>query len=235
MSRKSSFDLDNEYRLMLKGLLDDALDTYSLYEYSDFTDRDFTVSYKRGDGWFLEGLISMLKDKKCGIKERNTLRKGTKNYHAIFRDENGLIRKVNKYVNGSVDVTFFAVYKENKRYLLPFSDKYKCRYPTYVIVTEYADRSIIREYMVESTQIVYTSYEKLSDNEYKVEEINYVPDGEYPVLECEIYVISVGLVAEYRDRKGYSWYDEFNCIKKGITYAAELPEHIVRVAETEET
>lgn len=42
---------------------------------------------------FQLALIPRLRDEKQGVKERDKLRKGTKNYYAVYRDEQGLIKK----------------------------------------------------------------------------------------------------------------------------------------------
>lgn len=229
---KSKYDLDNEYRLMLKSLMEDAQAVCRQYEYGDFADGDYSVSYKRNKNWFLEGLVPRLRDEKQGVKERDKLRKGTKNYYAVYRDEQGLIKKAVSYVGGEADVTYFAVYKGNKRYLLPFSDDWQGRYPTYTIVAEYSGCEIIKEYMADDSQIVYYGYEKRSEEEYRVEVINYIPNGAYPVNAYEVFTVSLVNGIEYSDERSYSWYDEFNCQRKGLPYMQELPEHMIAADNT---
>lgn len=183
---------------------------------------------------FQLALIPRLRDEKQGVKERDKLRKGTKNYYAVYRDEQGLIKKAVSYVGGEADVTYFAVYKGNKRYLLPFSDDWQGRYPTYTIVAEYSGGEIIREYMADDSQIVYYGYEKRSEEEYRVEVINYIPNGDYPVNAYEVFTVSLVNGIEYSDERSYSWYDEFNCQRKGLPYTQALPESMIVADMTEE-
>lgn len=222
MTDRSKYDLTPEYRTKLVGLINDALDVYRQYEYADFTDGDYSVSYKRNGDWFLEGLLPRIKNEKRGFIERDKLRKGTKNYCAIFRDD-GIIRKIVSFIDGSLDVSYYAVYKGNRRYLLPFSDVWKGRYPTYIIVAEYGGEEIIREYMVQDAQIVFDSYVRIAPTEYQVERINYVPKGTYPVLGCDTLTVSAGSEAVFSEQKSYSWYDEFSCSKKGVPFSPDLP------------
>ena len=227
MYMQSKYDLIPEYRTMLADLINDALDVYRQYEYSDFTDGDYSVSYKRTGDWFLEGPLPRIKDEERGFIERDKLRKGTKNYFAIFRDD-GTIRKISSFVDGSLDVSYYAVYKENRRYLLPFSDVWKGRYPTYIIVAEYDGEEIIREYMILEAQIVYNSYVRITPTEYEVERINYAPKGTYPVLGCDTFIVSTGSEAVFSEQRSYSWHEEFSCSKKGIPFSPNLPECMMR-------
>lgn len=226
MNSKSKFDLDNEYRSLLSSLMDEALEVYRQYEYEDFTCSVYSVSYKRSLNWFYEGPLPRFEEDSRGIKEQEKLRKGTKNYFEIYK-ENGRIKKVVSYCGGSLDVTYFAVYRGNKRFLLPFSDEWKGRYPTYVIVAEYDDGEIAKEYLVNNTQIVFWRYEKLSFSEYFVETINYVAEGRVPLLGFESFTFSLSEEPHFSGIKSFNWQEELACSKKGLPYSSMLPEHIV--------
>lgn len=227
MNHRSKYDLTPEYRTKLVGLINDALDVYRQYEYAEYTDGAYSISYKRNRDWFLEGLLPRIQDEKRGVNEHEKLRKGTKNYYSIFRDD-GIIRKIASFVDGSLDVSYYAVYMGNRRYLLPFSDAWKGRYPTYIIVAEYDGGEIIREYMVMEAQIVFDSNVRIAPTEYQVERINYIPNGKCPVMWCDTFVVSAGSEVVFSERKSYSWYEEFSCSKKGIPFSPDLPECMMR-------
>ena len=84
MNHRSKYDLTPEYRTKLVGLINDALDVYRQYEYAEYTDGAYSISYKRNRDWFLEGLLPRIQDEKRGVNEHEKLRKGTKNYYSIF-------------------------------------------------------------------------------------------------------------------------------------------------------
>lgn len=214
MFDKSSYDLNNEYRSLMTALIKEATDVRDQYKYDDFPNEDYSVSYIKNDDWYLETDL-----KRKGIKEYNTLRKGTKNYRIIYRNQ-GIIKKIDIVDQGDKDVTYFAVYRNNKRYLLPFDEKYRTHYPTYVIVTEYRDDYIYREYMVNDAQIVFEQYSKISETEFSFIKINYIPNGKYPVNGCSVGITNADY--SYTIEKSYCRYDEFNCIRKSIPF--ENPE-----------
>ena len=229
MDKESKYDLDENYRIMLSDLISETLEVYRQYDYADFEEGNYSVSYKRGNDRFLEGPFPHIQEAKRGIKEHDKLRRGTKNYYSIYR-ENGRLKKAASYITGERDVTYFAVYRNDKRYLLPFSEEWKGRYPTYVIVAEYSESEIVREYLVMNGQIVYYGYYKLSPSEYSVEIINYVSNGKYPVLGYEEYRFSDegGICKETRS---YLWHEEYSCSAKGLPYTPELPKHLVKTQQ----
>ena len=159
------------------------------------------------------------------IKERETLRKGSKNYFAIYRQEDQ-IKKVVSFVDGKEDVAYYAVYIDNKRYLIPFSDIYRNRYYTYIIVAEYNGDRIIREYMVNNVQIVFYEYDYLSDNKVSVKYINYIPKSRFPVNHCIEGIISNG--NSFIELTSYIGYDEYKCNEKKTNYENKnLPSFLV--------
>ena len=222
---KSQYDLDDIYRNQLISLMRDAASVARQYSYEDLEGCVGVESFMRNINWFLEGLLPKMERYNRGVREHQRLRGNCKNYYAIYR-ENGLLRKVICYVDGDKDMTFYVVYKGNRRYLLPFSDGSKTPYPFYTIVTEFAGNEVKREYLVHDNQIIYYAYNNHSNTQYKVEVINYVQGGKYPVLSYESGIIDVVNLAYKRDEKVYSWYQEYSCSKKDEPYTILLPEHM---------
>ena len=228
MPSESKFDLDKEYRSRLSSLMEEALEVYRQYEYDDFPEGGYSVSYKRNSNWFYESPLPRFEESSRGIKEHEKLRKGTKNYFEIYK-ENGRIMKVVSYCESSRDVTYFAVYRGNKRFLLPFSDEWKGRYPTYIIAAEFDEGEITKEYLVNDSQIVYRGYEKLTGSDYFVELINYVPNGKYPILGFESFTFSPSDEPHFSGKKAYYWDEEYSQSRNCLTYSSELPDHMIRV------
>jgi hypothetical protein len=113
-------------------------------------------------------------------KERPKLRKGTMNYLRLVR-RNGNLLRVDKYVNGRIDVVHLAQYFDGVRYLFPFMDGGGF-YPTYTYVTYWENDQPSMEFWVEGGQILRWTYDYREDKTIGASYINAVPDGTVPIL-----------------------------------------------------
>ncbi|MEE0060912.1 MAG: hypothetical protein UE295_08800 [Acutalibacteraceae bacterium] len=131
---------------------------------------------------YKQGYSDCLVRNEKGIKESDKIRANIKNYHKLIKDENVELIQIETYGNGRIDCVFQVHWLENTRYLFPFSANGGF-YPTYVYATKFEDNSVVAEYMVQGSQIVYETYSYNSDNQVDYSCIHYVSGGNYPVRE----------------------------------------------------
>ena len=162
-----------------------------------------------------EGLDSIYTMQKNKIKEQKTLRANSKNYIKKYYAD-GLLNEIECFVEGNFDCRFIAVYEENKRYLIPFSDT-GSYYPTYSHILE-KHENYFEEYMIDNAQIVYRKYTQQTDKIYAYLYINYVPNGAYPVLALETGTFEVSEQISYSQACHYDWYDEFDAKRKNVLF-----------------
>lgn len=122
-----------------------------------------------------EGIPFSYYRQKHKLKEQPKLRKGTMNYLRLVR-RNGNLLRVDKYVDGRIDVVHLAQYFGDVRYLFPFLDGGGF-YPTYTYVTL---RDM--EFWVDGGQILRWTYDHREDGTISVSYVNAVPDGSVPIL-----------------------------------------------------
>lgn len=226
-NNRSDFDLNHHYKALLLSLIDETNDVYNQARLEDCNLYDnVTISYRRNvERWYMEGEIIKAQLKRTKIEEHERLRKGTKNYFAIYR-HSGKILKVESFVNGEKDVTWHAFAHNNKRYLIPFDKDGKKKYG-YSIVSELSNGFIRSEYLVNDSQICYYEYNRISVTEVSVIYINYIPKSTYPVSYCDAGIVYDGEL--YSQQQEYIGYEEFKCKEKGVSYAdISIPDCIVR-------
>lgn len=118
-------------------------------------------------------------DKK--IKEVPKVRSDCQNYNKIIRDASGKVIQIENFINGRLDVLYQVHWDGKTCYRFPYSsDGYP--YPTYTCVTRWENSKVVEEYFVEEGQIVYECYYDESYRQAKHYYIDYVPEGQYPVL-----------------------------------------------------
>ena len=223
--KKSNFDLHGDIKSHLIALLSETKNFVHTYQYAECDLFNAEIEYIRhrqdltigiNDGF--ETLHTM---QKYNIQPQNKLRSGTKNYrkkHYL----NGSLKKIESFVDGSLDVYFWAAYNNSKRYLIPFS-KPHVLYPTYTHVWNECE-DIIEEYMVDNNQIVYYRYKKTSENTYDFLYINYIPNGTYPVNCIETGTFEISDKITYTEKQHYDWYMEFDAYRKNLPFTApEIP------------
>ena len=139
---------------------------------------------------FCEGIPFSYHRQKHKSKERPKLRKGTMNYLRLVR-RNGNLLRVDKYVNGRIDVVHLAQYFDGVRYLFPFMDGGGF-YPTYTYVTYWENDQPSMELWVEGGQILRWTYDYREDKTIVASYINAVPDGTVPILSRGSHVFIPG-------------------------------------------
>lgn len=219
--RISKYDLTDNEKSYLIGLMNEARQIIKDYRYTDFDSSDSEILYSRNNHdlttALCDGLEALYIMQKCGIKCRTTLRKGAKNYIKRYC-KNGKVQRIDCYVDGKLDITYMAYYQENKRYLMPFYPDSKKPSIAYTCVTVYKNDFIAEEYLVNDSQIVYYRYEKIPDIYFKKLHINYAPEGTYPVLCCEHGVFWIADKLKYKTLSEYSWYSEFEAERKNTPF-----------------
>ena len=156
---------------------------------------------------YLQGYYELYRRNLYKIKESDSIRANSKNYLKIYRDNDGAIRQIEKYVNGRLDVIHQSFTVQNKTYLFPFTGK-GAYYPTYTYVTVYSGDGISEEYMANRTQIVYTKYESTGrENEIGYSYVNYVEGGKIPFLEKRKGVIRLDTL-QCDETEYSSWLDK---------------------------
>lgn len=175
-------DISLEY---LQKLLKEVNDIRKTIDYFNINENDYDeITYIANKNYtqigVQQGLRQKFDCKRYNLKEKSSIRKGSKYYCKIYKKSGNIIR-VESYVAGRIDVVFIAYYSENKRFLFPFSSNGGF-YPTYSYVTHFNGNEIDEEYFACEVQIVYEHYRRIDNNSYEYDCINYVPDGSYPVL-----------------------------------------------------
>ena len=217
--KKSSFDLQSDMKSYLISLHDKSLKFVKSCIYAPVNHQYDDVVYIRNRHDLVtgihEGLDSIYTMQKNKIKEQKTLRANSKNYIKKYYAD-GLLNEIECFVEGNFDCRFIAVYEENKRYLIPFSDT-GSYYPTYSHILE-KHENYFEEYMIDNAQIVYRKYTQQTDKIYAYLYINYVPNGAYPVLALETGTFEVREQISYSQACHYDWYDEFDAKRKNAPF-----------------
>ena len=157
--KKSSFDLQSDMKSYLISLHDKSLKFVKSCIYAPIDHQHDDIVYIRNRHDLVtgihEGLDSIYMMQKNKIKEQKTLRANSKNYIKKYYAD-GLLNEIECFVEGKFDCRFIAVYEENKRYLIPFSET-GSYYPTYSHILE-KHENYCEEYMIDNVQIVYRKY-----------------------------------------------------------------------------
>jgi hypothetical protein len=182
---------------------------------------------------FLDGLESLLVMQKKRIAERPTLRKNAKRYLKRYYKDGLLSRIDTFYVNDSGihirNCVHLALYRGNKRYLIPYDLEKNVAVPPckIIYVTVFENHSVTEEYQIDGNQIIYSRYTPLSEGVYASTHINYVYTGSYPILGAEVCTYQTIPQISYQCEHEYSWYDEFDAKRKGLAFpTAQLPDFV---------
>ena len=218
VKRISKYDLADDVRNYLIDLFEE---TQAIIKENQFHSCDCSsaeITYARNINDFItgkcEGIDALYSVQKHKIKEQPKLRFGTKNYIKKYY-QNGKVLKIDCYVDGIPDISFFAYYEGNRRYLFPSRAG-----GIYTIVSVYDGESVTEEYMVNESQIIYYGYNKADGGSIQRVYINYAPGGSYPILGCEIGIFVVSEQIEYKPISEYSWYSEFDAKRRNAEYFA---------------
>lgn len=216
MSEKESiYDLQKDMKDYLMSLIEDCTLFVNSVKYEPVGDGYTDITYIKSPNDLIigmqDGLCAAEKIEKNNIKEVSKLRSNTKNYIKKYYD-NGLVKEIETFVDGEFDCRFMAVYREGKRYLIPFSESGE-HYPAYVYVLQQMD-DYYEEYMVRMDQIIYRKYTKVTENKYDYIYINYVSEGTYPIFGIETGVFDTDGKITYSPCESYSWYDEYDAKRK---------------------
>ena len=170
----------------LKDLIEKVNSLRKQIRYSEIDVTDCTISYmatkKTVFVGYKEGYYDLLRRKQKGLKESDKLRPTAKNYLKFIKDKSGKLIQIDCYTDGELECYFQTYWIDNVRYLFPFSPQ-GGNYFTYAYATRYQEDFVAEEYMVEGRQIVYESYSYQPNKEVEYEYINYVPSGDFPVIE----------------------------------------------------
>ena len=212
----SKYDLTDDMKNYLITLMNETLEYKSTYRYEEYDISNADVVYVRNlldlSTGIDEGLAMLYKMQRYKIKEQKKLRAGTKNYNAKYY-ENGVLKKIDCFVNGSFDLQYMASYHGKKRYLIPFQENGNPDYThTHVLVQ---DDDIVEEYEVNNAIIIYRRYFKVSESKYDYLCIYYIPKGQHPVNGCEIGSFEVTDKITYKEEQCFYWFMEVDALKKG--------------------
>ena len=182
------------------------------FEYIPLFEADHQISYipvmKTGADYFAlkSGFMARFIRQNKKVSEKQKIRKDSKNYFKIYK-QNNIIKRVDKIINGKIDVIFIAYFDNNLRIYKPFSSSGNS-YPTYSYITEFANGEVSNEYMINNLQIVLEAYEKVKENIWNYLILNYVPSGKYPVLSLEKGVFSIDQNITYTNKHSEYWYEK---------------------------
>lgn len=223
--KESAYDLQSDMKTYLLSLYDESIRFASSYVYTEIDHNCDDVVYLRNRHDSVtgrqDGLYSMYTMQKNKIKEQKTLRPNAQNYIKKYYADD-LLKEIECFVEGRLDCRFIAVYRDNKRYLIPFSET-GTHYPTYTYILETHD-NYYEEYMVSNSQIVYRRYTQLEENKYAYLYINYIPKGTYPINAIETGIFNVESQISYLREQYYSWYEEFDAKRKNKPYClSDIP------------
>lgn len=167
----------------LKQLIEETMKLYADFSVPAQNVSEVDVTYLLHGGDMELGLQCGLyhdwKMQQARKREQSVLRKNSKTYRKIFR-QNQHITKIESYVKEKLDVVFWALHQGEFCYLFPFS-KEGFPYPTYCYVTHSREDRVTEEYMVTSDQILYERYVPLNPTETMWEFVDYVPGGTHAV------------------------------------------------------
>ena len=232
--RISSYDLDSNLREHLLSLWSKTKAYTDAFSYMEEDLSDARVCYMRNlhdlHVGIDEGLSVLEKMQKYKVKETTVLRKNALHYHKRYYKDTKL-RRIESYLSGRLDVVFVAAYLDGGRYLFPFLRDGN-HYPTYTHVLE-NHSDVTEEYLCDRGQIVYSRYEKTADHRYAYSQVNYVPDGQYPILGYETGVFLVTETISYRMEQQYTWYHEFQAKQKGLPFPDPAIDGILRITNSD--
>ena len=160
---------------------------------------------KRNLTEIIEGMRGLAEMKAHNTKESLKISPNCKNYNKFYKSGERVIkvecfvgrsRKTNSWSKGervikvecfvgghnNLDVTYVAQYDGERRYLFPyFEDKSKAvGYP--IIVANFENGKVAEEYRVDGNKILYEKYDYSKQDKVEYYCINFVPDGECPIL-----------------------------------------------------
>lgn len=217
--KKSSFDLQSGMKSYLISLHDKSLKFVKSCIYAPIDHQHDDIVYIRNRHDLVtgihEGLDSIYMMQKNKIKEQKTLRANSTNYIKKYYAD-GLLNEIECFVEGKFDCRFIAVYEENKRYLIPFSET-GSYYPTYSHILE-KHENYCEEYMIDNVQIVYRKYTQQTEKNYAYLYINYVSNGAYPILALETGTFEINEQISYSQSHHYDWYAEFDAERKNAPF-----------------
>ena len=131
----------------------------------------------------IEGMRGLTEMEAHNTKESLKISPNCKNYNKFYKSGERVI-KVECFVGGhnNLDVTYVAQYDGERRYLFPyFEDKSKAvGYP--IIVANFENGKVAEEYRVDGNKILYEKYDYSKQDKVEYYCINFVPDGECPIL-----------------------------------------------------
>ena len=216
----SSFDLQSDMKSYLISLHNKSLKFVKSCVYAPIDHQHDDIVYISNRNSLVmgidEGLDSIYTMQKYKIKKQTTLRTNSKNYIKKYYAD-GILNEIQCFVDGGFDCRFIAVYDENKRYLIPFSEA-GTYYPTYSHILE-KHENYCEEYMINGSQIVYRKYTQQTNKKYAYLYINYVPLGSYPVLALETGTFEIDEQISYSQERHYDWYAEFDAERKNVPFA----------------
>ena len=217
--KKSSFDLQSDMKSYLISLHHKGLNFVKSCIYVPIEHQRDDIVYIRNRHDLVtgihEGLDSIYTMQKNKIKEQKTLRANSKNYIKKYYAD-GILNEIECFVEGKFDCRFIAVYDENKRYLIPFTET-GAYYPTYSHILE-KHENYYEEYMIDDVQIVYRKYTQQTDKNYAYLYINYVPQGSYPICALETGTFVINEQISYLQAQHYDWYAEFDAKRKNAPF-----------------
>ncbi len=175
---------DLEY---LQSLLQAAVNKRNAYIYTDIEEANAEITYFTTKGTWMTGILAGLQNNvvclEKSLYEREYLRIGTPSYLRYIKKD-GIIIKIEVYIEGSLSFLYLPLYEERKRYLFPFSLD-GTPYPTYTVVTNIKENFVTEEYLVSNTQIIYEKYEKKNENTVLYSMINHIPSSRMPILSTK--------------------------------------------------
>lgn len=138
---------------------------------------------KRNLTGIIEGMRGLTEMETHNTKESSKISPNCKNYNKFYKSGERVI-KVECFVGGhnDLDVIYAAQYDGERRYLFPyFEDKSKAiGYP--IIVANFENGKVVEEYRVDGNKILYEKYVYSKQDKVEYYCINFVPDGECPIL-----------------------------------------------------
>ena len=160
---------------------------------------------KRNLTGIIEGMRGLAEMKAHNTKESLKISSNCKNYNKFYRSSEKVV-KVECFVGGhnDLDVIYAAQYDGGRRYLFPyFEDKSKAvGYP--IIVANFENGKVVEEYRVDGNKILYEKYDYSKQDTVGYYCINFVPEGECPILGEEEGCFNVNSL-EYHQMSNKVW------------------------------
>ena len=151
----------------LKSLAKDTLKRHRKFKFSlpDETGTEISYIPSKRQIFFpgqIGGLYFRYQMEKYKSTETHKLRKGTKNYFRIVR-QNGKIVRIDCFVDEKCDNILLMYYEDNRRYAFPFLENGTiCE--GYIQVQEYNDQNqVVSEYLIRPRQVIYYAYWQSSE------------------------------------------------------------------------